>query len=476
MTLLCGVAFSVAGVSFAETFQESLISVYNGHPALAAERARLRETDESYIQARVQGRPTVSLDGSFGGTLFRTPEFGFDPATFEPITSGTSIDGFTPLNGQLQIIQPIYQGGRVRALKNQAKAGILAAREGLRQSEQDLFLNAATAYSDVRRDEEVARVRRNDVRVLSRQLEAASTRFDVGVSTRTDIAQAQTRLAAAEIGLAQADAQLQISRSSFIQYVGHPPLDLQPVPVFTLPATLGEAIDTARLNNPSLIAASFNEEAADEAIKVAKSHSKPTVSLAGTAQGTRGQVGFIGSAESVGIAAQISVPIFSGGLNQSRVRAAENAKTRSLFETRNAERQIDSRVTQLWAQLDAAKRTLKASQSQVQAAKIAFEGVELENSVGTRTTLDVLNAEQELLNAELSQIQAAAGVETATFQLLAVMGGFDATALQLSVDVYDPAENLDGIRSDPFRQVIDEYLPTSVKNSVKNLSDRLESD
>ena len=112
----------------------------------------------------------------------------------------------------------------------------------------------------------------------------------------------------------------------------------------------------------------------------------------------------------------------------------------------------------------------------MQAAKIAFEGVELENSVGTRTTLDVLNAEQELLNAELSQIQAAAGVETATFQLLAVMGGFDATALQLSVDVYDPAENLDGIRSDPFRQVIDEYLPTSVKNSVKNLSDRLESD
>jgi len=187
-TMLCGVALSAVllmpATAAAETFQEALISVYNSNPRLQAERARLREVDENYIQARAQGRLTANLSGTYGYTAARTP------ASNNPFTGGTggSVNGH-PHSAQLQIIQPLYQGGRVKALKKQAKSSILAARESLRNAEQSIFLSAANAYIDVIRDEETARIRRNNVMVLSRQQLAAKDRFDVGEGTRTDIAQ-----------------------------------------------------------------------------------------------------------------------------------------------------------------------------------------------------------------------------------------------------------------------------------------------
>jgi outer membrane protein len=201
---------SVSPKAYGETLQEAFVSAYTNNPRLMAERARVREFDENYIQARAQGRMTSSLSGSLGYSGVRLPNTGF---AGQPI-GGYSTSFTEPASLQLQVIQPLYQGGRVRALKQQAKAGIMAAREGLRNTEQNLFLSVATAYSDVLRDEETANIRRSNVRVLTRQLTAATVRFDVGEGTRTDIAQAQTRLSAAEIGLAQADAQLQVSRSS----------------------------------------------------------------------------------------------------------------------------------------------------------------------------------------------------------------------------------------------------------------------
>jgi len=236
-TMLSGLALSAAllmpSAAAAETFQEALISVYNSNPRLQAERARLREVDENYIQARAQGRLTANVSGTYGYTAARTP------ASNNPFTggSGGSVNGH-PHSAQLQIIQPLYQGGRVKALKKQAKSSILAARESLRNAEQSIFLSAANAYIDVIRDEETARIRRNNVMVLSRQQLAAKDRFDVGEGTRTDIAQAQSRQAAAESGLAQAEAQLQASRASYKRIIGHPPVDLQPAPQFEQPLAL----------------------------------------------------------------------------------------------------------------------------------------------------------------------------------------------------------------------------------------------
>jgi len=459
------VLLSSASFAQAETFQEALISVYNGNPRLQAERARVREVDETYIQARAQGRFTATASGSYGTTTTRSSGVSFFGDGSDTYANGD------PKAAQLQVIQPLYQGGRVKALKQQAKTSILAAREGLRNAEQSLFLSAANAYIDVIRDEETARIRRNNVMVLSRQQLAAQARFDVGEGTRTDIAQAQSRQAGAEAGLAQAEAQLQASRAAYTRTIGHPPVDLQRVPKFVLPRSLEIAIGLARENNPQLLAAYFNEEAAESAVNVAKSASRPVISLNGTAGIARDQVLSIREADQASLTAQISIPIFSGGLNRSRVRQAKHAKTRLAFETRDTELAVDQTVAQIWAQLDAARLSLKASRQQVTAAQVAFEGVDLEQQVGTRTTLDVLNAEQEVLNAKLSVIDAERNLNAATFQLLTTIGVFDVEGISLPVDSYDPADNFETVKYQGLDKAVDKYVPEPVQKIMKQIPD-----
>lgn len=428
----------------AETFQEALISAYN-HPKLQAERARLREIDENYVQAQSAGRLTSSLSGSVGVLSTNARSLNF--------LTGTELDNketTVPRNAQIEFIQPLYQGGRVKALKNQAKAGIMAARENLRAIEHSVFQEAAIAYVDVLRDEKLARIRRNNVSVLSRQLGAAQERFDVGEGTLTDIAQAKSRLAGADIGLAQADASLASSRAIYEQIIGHIPVDLQTVPQISIPSTLGQARVLALENNPSLLASQFNEDVADAGLNVANAASRPRLSAVGTLSGAEEPSFGVSRARSASVVAQISVPIFTGGMNRSKKRAASEARNRALFQTRDAKRMINQSVAQIWAQLDAASRTRKASALQVEAAEVAFEGVLLEQDVGTRTTLDVLDAEQELLSAKQALIDAERAYNVATYQLLTVLGAFDAQALQLPVQFYDPDENFDRVRYKGF--------------------------
>jgi len=453
LALLC--ALSSTSVP-AETFQEALISVYSSNPQLMAARASVREVDENYIQARAQGRLSATVSGSITPTVSQFNLINV-PGTIKA-------DGI-PKAGQVQIIQPLYQGGRVKALKRQAKSSILAARESLRNTEQNLFVSSANAYIDVVRDEEAARIRRNNLRVLVRQEQAAKERFDVGVGTRTDIAQAQSRLAQAEAGLAQADAQLEISRAQYTRFIGHSPVNLQPVPTFILPESLPRAINLARENNPQLLAAYFNQQAAGAAIDVAKAASRPVVSLNGTLGATRDQISSFTSADQAAIAAQISIPIFSGGLNKSRIRQARHAQARLEFEARDAELAVNQFVAEIWARRDAAKRSLTASQKQVDAAEVAFEGVELEQQVGTRTTLDVLDAEQEVLNARLAAANAQRNLNAATFELLRALGAFDAESIQLPVDHYDPVKDFERVSQDGMKAIVDKYVPKAIKNT-----------
>ena len=457
---------SSGSLAYAETFQEALISVYNGNPRLQAERARVREVDENYIQARAQGRLTASGSGSFTYENTRTPS---DSSPFFGSTGGRE-EG-TPTAAQVQIIQPLYQGGRVRALKKQAKSSILSAREGLRNAEQSIFLSAANAYIDVLRDEETARIRRNNVSVLARQQLAANDRFQVGEGTRTDIAQAQSRLAQAESGLAQAEAQLQANRASYNRIVGHPPVDLQPVPQFTLPESVGTAINLARENNPQLLAAYFNEDAADASIDVAKAAGRISVSLNGTISAARDQVLSFTDIDRTTIAAQVTIPIWSGGTNNSRIRQAKHAKTRLAFEVRDTERAVDQTVAQLWAQIEAARLSLRASNQQVTAAQVAFEGVDLEQKVGTRTTLDVLDAEQEVLNAKLSVVDAERSLNASIFQLLTTLGVFDVEGIQLPVELYDPIDNFEAVNYRGVDGLVDRYVPEGVQNVVDEIAE-----
>ena len=470
--LACSVSASVAQdagtfVANNETLQTALASVYRDNPRLQAERARLREVDETWVQARAQGRPTLSAGAEASYTNVRTPE---TPGSFFAPASGGWVDG-SPYSGQLNVVQPIYQGGRVKALKRQAKAGIMAARAGLENAENQLFLSAANAYVDVLRDQQTAEIRRNNVRVLQRQLTAANDRFEVGEGTRTDIAQSESRLAASEAGLAQANAQLDVSRAIYARLIGRPALDLAPVPNFALPRSLSEATRLARDNNPQLLSAYYNEQAGSAAIDVAKAAGRPTLSLNGTLAGSREQLLGISESDQAVLSARVNVPIFSGGLNKSRVRQAKHAKTRLAFETRDTELAVDQTVAQIWAQIEAARMVVQTSQRQVEAANIAFEGVSLEQTVGTRTQLDVLNAEQEVLNARLTLVNAERNYDSAVFQLLSVIGVFDADGIALPLEIYDSEEYLRNTAYDGYARAVDRLVPEAVQVMTPQLGD-----
>lgn len=457
MLILAG-GLSLASVpAQAETFQEALISAYQTNPRLMAERSRLLEIDESYIRARSQGRFVSNLSGSAGISRSETTSNGLFGQT-------NSSDNLEPRSAQIEIVQPLYQGGRVKALKKQANAGIRAARETLKSAEQGIFLQVANAYIDVILAEETAKIRRNNVRVLTNQEIAAKDRFDVGVGTRTDTALAQSRLAGSESRLAQAEAQLAVTKATYERVVGHPPMNLQDVPRFGMPSTLSEAQELGRQNNPQLIAAFLNTQAAEHAIDVARSASRPVVSLNGISQGSAGQSFSLLKNENHQIAAQIRIPIFSGGLNKSNVRAAKHAKTRLRFEASDTERAVEEAIAQLWAQLDAARRSRDASFKQVDAAQTAFDGVELEQTVGTRTALDVLDAEQELLNAKLAVVNSERLVDAVTFQLLSTLGIFNAYSLQLPVDYYDAEENLADIKKDRYSRITRAITPKPARD------------
>lgn len=434
--LLSASAFAPAAT--AESFQDALAAAYRLNPQLMAERARVREIDENYVQAQAQGRFTANTTASLGYTdsesSFRTG----------PTVSDTSGD-FKPRSFAITGQKPLYQGGRVRSLMGQAKYGILSARENLRNTEQSILLTAATAYADVLQDREIAEIRRNNVRVLTRQESAAKDRFDVGAGTRTDIAQAQSRLALSDIGLATADANLAESIAAFERATGFSPVSLERIPDFALPPTLEATQRMALTYNPQLEAARYSQDAAKFGIDVAKSANKPVVSLQTFAQFNDNQSTTLVSQDAIGLAANLTIPLLTGGANASRVRAATAAQNRSIFEVRNVEDAINERVAGLWSQLEGAKRVLVAGQRQIDAAQIAYEGVEIEQQVGTRTALDVLNAEQEVLNAKLTYAQSARNVDILTFQLLTLSGAFDALSLNLPVETYDPRENFETV-------------------------------
>lgn len=472
-TLLMGTcAWSLLPSSAAaEDLQTALISVYNKNPRLQAERARLREVDESYIQARAQGRFTVSGDASYSRAWVTTPELG---SLFDPNPVGTQSTQGSPRQGAIQVIQPLYQGGRIKALKQQATLGILAARENLRAQENNVFTTAANAYVDVLRDEEAARIRRNNVSVLSRQLLAAQERFDVGEGTRTDIAQSQSRLALSEAGLAQAEAQLASSRAAYVRVVGRVPTELTVPPAFIIPPTLGDALRAGQENNPQLIAAYYNEAASRAAIDVAKAAGRPTISLNGLVAQQREQLLGFSRTDNAAITAQVTIPIWSGGLNQSRTRQAKHAKTRLAFETRDTELAVTQTITQIWAQLEAAKIIVETSRRQQEATEIAFEGVTLEQTVGTRTQLDVLDAEQEVLNARLSVINAERDYNAAVFSLLSTIGVFDAEGIRLDVDRYSPEDNLSEVSYDGYAKAIDSYVPEFAQKVGRQLPNIIE--
>ena len=408
------IALALSGQAYAGTLQDAVETAYLNNPQLDAQRQQAAIADEQLEQARSQRRPTVNLAGSVGYESVDSNR---------PFSSASgSIGDRATSNAQLEAVLPIYTGGRIKAGIRQAKAGIGAADAQLESVGQDLILDVVTAYVDVLRDHETIKIRQNSVDLLSEQVRASQDRFDVGEVTRTDVAQSEARLEGSKASLAGAEATLQGSLAVYAFLVGAEAVDLVPVPPApALPETIEEAMQTALDQNPAIIALRFNERAANEAVTVAAGALKPTVSLVGTASV---QETYDNNFQDTSISAlaRATVPLYQGGLTRSQVRSAKLQRQQARYQIDNAVRQVRAQVARAWYSTIASNRAIEASARQVEAAEIAYEGAQAELSVGVRTTLDVLDQEQQLLEARLNLIQAERNAYVAAHQLLRAMG------------------------------------------------------
>lgn len=427
----CGATVAHAGVF---SLDDALSVAYETNPALDAARAGLRATDETVAQANANWRPQVNVSGSYG---------------YEGINGGLGIPGtFTlhPLTGQLTVAEPIFRGGRTYAEIQKAKAYVRAGRAQLVATEQTVLIDAVTAYMDVVRDEATLKLRQSNVAVLQKQLDATELQFKVGELTRTDVSQSQARLAGAQADLVTAEGQLAVSRSNFEHFIGRPAETLENEPALPkLPSNEENALQIATKQNPVLVAAREQEKAADYAVDDALGALLPQASVSGQYEYSHG--GFtgptLGTSRLAAVLGQVTVPIYQGGAEEAGVRQAKQLHSQAQITIADTERQVVDAARSSWQGYVTAQATIKSNKAQVSANQVAYEGVRQEQQVGARTILDVLNAQQELLNAQVAVVAAQRNTYVAAYQLLNAMGLLTAKNLGLHVGVYNPEEYYD---------------------------------
>jgi len=440
IVLMAALGFSTAKVG-AESLDEALALTYETNPDIASARAQLRATDESVPQALSNWRPDVEVSGAYG---YRNRDREF--------TNGLSLrNSDQPQSVSLSVSQPIFRGFRTVSQTEQAKNQVAAGRADLITREQDVLLQAVTAYMNVKRDRAILELRRNNVRVLTQQQSATRDRFEVGELTRTDTAQADSRLATAVADEIAAKGNLDTSTADFVEVIGHAPgpLDAPDLPA-GLPATETEAVELAKINNPSVVSADFTERAAREAVDVTSGELLPTLTLDGEVQENRDILGSDVDTSEQSITLNLRVPLYQSGAVYSRVREAKHTANQQLLEFSEQTRQSQEQARSSWADLQSARARITSLKASVDAQEVAFEGVRQEAQVGSRTVLDVLDAEQELLNARVSLVQAQRDLIVAGYELLSATGRLTADDLGLSVDLYDPTRNFNEVEDQLF--------------------------
>ena len=435
--LLATVLALTAGAARAETLEEVLATTYNSNPTLMAKRASLRATDEGVPQALSNWRPTVTMSGDIGRGNYKNN-------TTAPLPAWQNRN---PKDYALTISQPLFRGGRTVAATEQADATVQATRASLDGTEQTVLLNAATAFLNVVRDESVLKLNINNEQVLRRQLEAARERFRVGEITRTDVSQAEARLAQATADRIGAEGTLLVSRATFVDVVGRAPEAPEaPAKATAVPAGFDEVKATALDRNPGIISADWTAKAAESGIDLVFGELLPTVALTGTL--SRGLDTSISGSELVTEQAMVtvSVPLYESGLSYSKLRAQKHTYGQRRLEADQARRDALQTANQSWETLAAARARVKAYTAQIAANELALAGVEEEAKVGSRTVLDTLNAEQELFNSKVNLVVASHDEMVAAFQLKSAMGQMTAQGLGLAVEPYDPRKHYDEVR------------------------------
>ena len=428
------VAMLMASAAQADTLREALVQTYNSNPTITGQRAQLRTLDEGVAIARAQGRPQVS--GTAGVN--------------QDITQSGGGVGRN-LSAGIDVSYPLFNGGRVRNAIRAADERVLAGRANLRATEGDVFTEAVGAYNDVIRDRSIVALNENQVRVLETNLQASRDRFEVGDLTRTDVAQSEARLSLSRSQLATAQGRLSGSEENYRRVIGVNPGDLAPPPPLPpLPATPDQAVDIALANNADLVAIGAQARAAGLDISIARAERLPTLNTVGSGRYTN----YLGTADeqfapgasntqsNTGVGLQARIPIYQGGLVGARVRQAQAFQNQLLEQGIAVERSVVAQTRAAFASYQASVDAIRSNEVAVAANTLALEGTRAEQTVGTRNVLDVLNAEQELLNSQVQLVTARRDRYVAGFALLNAMGRAEAEDLNLEGGaLYDPLVN-----------------------------------
>lgn len=427
--------------ALADTLADALAGAYNNSGLLEQNRALLRAADEDVGVALSALRPIIgwSADVTYSNGDARSSQTGGLARSTEDSSGSLALTANILL----------YDGGRSRMGVDIAKESVLATRQALIGVEQNILLQAVQAFMDVRSNTEIVALRRNNVRVITQELRAAQDRFEVGEVTRTDVALAEARLAGANALLAQAEGDLAEARAFYRFAVGRDATALAAPPALPArPASVAAAQAVAMRGHPDILRAQHEVTVSDLRVLIAKSSAIPQVQLQsryGITEDLRGSDYNRGGSIGIGVTG----PIYQGGRNSALERQAINLGTAArsaLFETTQ---RIAQNVSTAFARVDVARAAIEASDRQIRAARTAFEGVREEATLGARTTLDVLNAEQELLDAQANRITAVSNQYVAAYGLLSSMGQLTAQNLRLQVQIYDPGSYYNQVQSAP---------------------------
>ena len=430
-----------------DTLEWALVQAYQNNPSLNAQRASLRATDENVPQALSGYRPKVSVTAN-AGYNYTNATSEFPLVTGGPVNTIQFAQTFASRGVGAQATQTLFNGFQNANRTRQAESQVMGARETLRVTEQQVLLDAATAYMNLLRDQAILDLNRRNVEVLTEQLKQTRDRFNVGEVTRTDVAQAESRLAAGRSALLGAQSNFVTSQANYRQIIGVDPGRLAPgTPVDRLsPPTLAGAIKEGQGQSPSVLAAMYGVDVAELAVKVSEGALYPNLSLTASATTATNPAFEVVKQTAASVVGQLTIPIYQGGAEYAAIRQSKESLGQQRLNLDINRDQARATVVQSWGQLDAAKAQIEATTAQVNAAEIALNGVREEARVGQRTTLDVLNAQQELVNARSALVTAQHDRVVASYTLLAAVGSLSMPRLGLDVLIYDPQVHYQQVR------------------------------
>lgn len=440
-TIIAAAIMCTAGHAAADTLLGALAQAYQVNPQLNAQRAIVRQTDEGVPQALSDYRPRVNANVGVSN------QFTSQMTEVAPGLTQKDLYWTSPRSIGITAEQKLFNGFQTANRTRAAESSVFTARETLRVIEQTVLLDAATVYMDVVRDAAILEVQRSNVRVLGETLRLTRGRFKLAEVTRTDVAQAEAQLAAGQSQMLRAESNLTTSKAVYRRVIGSKPGRLEPgLPVDRLsPRALAAAIEAGTTGNPAVTAAMYGVDVAQLQVKISEGALYPTVSLIGDVQRSH-EVGLIPEQSSASVQLRVTVPIYQGGVEYSTVRQSKETLAQRRLDLATTRDQARATVVQVWGELEAAKAQIQAAQEQVRTAEVALNGIRMEARLGMRTTFDVLNAQQALVNAQLNLVTAQHDRVVGSYSLLSAVGRLSPQTLGLPTAIYEPRVHYHQVR------------------------------